>query len=192
MYVCNFLPKPAESVPGTERTPWYHHQRRLRRGRPSAAVPCTASQMPPGLISPRATGSCRRGAGGSAPGGTIRQGTACASWKVIAIDTRQRLTPSPEVLAGIKAPERRNELRHPYLVAFPDDSGSAAVYGGLAEIVVLECYLLKPDIPSETVLVFMHPIGGGAYYAADGERPGPCRPSRDLRAVASAARTRRC
>ena len=24
VYVMNFLPKPAESVPGTERTPWYH------------------------------------------------------------------------------------------------------------------------------------------------------------------------
>lgn len=53
--------------------------------------------------------------------------------------------------------------RIPYLVAFPNDSGVRDVYGGLAEIVVLECYLLKPDIPSETVLVFMHPIGGGAY-----------------------------
>jgi homogentisate 1,2-dioxygenase len=24
VYVMNFLPKPAEGVPGTERTPWYH------------------------------------------------------------------------------------------------------------------------------------------------------------------------
>ncbi|MDQ1305832.1 MAG: hypothetical protein QG671_1664 [Actinomycetota bacterium] len=53
--------------------------------------------------------------------------------------------------------------RSPYLVAFPNSSGVRDVYGGLAEIVVLECYLLKPDIPSDTVLVFMHPIGGGAY-----------------------------
>ena len=38
------------------------------------------------------------------------------------------------------------------------------VYGGVAELVVLESYLLKPkDKPSDTVLVFMHPIGGGAY-----------------------------
>ena len=28
---------------------------------------------------------------------------------------------------------------------------------------MLECYLLKPDKPSDTVLVFMHPIGGGAH-----------------------------
>ena len=53
--------------------------------------------------------------------------------------------------------------RIPYLVAFQNNSGVRDVYGGLAEIVVLECYHLKPQTPSQTVLVFMHPIGGGAY-----------------------------
>ena len=54
--------------------------------------------------------------------------------------------------------------RIPYLVAFQNNSGVRDVYGGLAEITVLESYLLKPkDKPSDTVLVFMHPIGGGAY-----------------------------
>lgn len=53
--------------------------------------------------------------------------------------------------------------RIPYLVAFQNKSGVRDVYGGLAEIVVLESYLLKPEVPSDTVLVFMHPIGGGAY-----------------------------
>ena len=53
--------------------------------------------------------------------------------------------------------------RTPYLVAFQNASGVRDVYGGLAEIVVLECYLLRPEVPSDTVLVFMHPIGGGAY-----------------------------
>ncbi|MFN8070332.1 MAG: alpha/beta fold hydrolase [Mycobacterium sp.] len=53
--------------------------------------------------------------------------------------------------------------RIPYLVAFQNNSGVRDVYGGLAEIVVLECYNLKPDTPSDTALVFMHPIGGGAY-----------------------------
>ncbi len=53
--------------------------------------------------------------------------------------------------------------RIPYLVAFGNESGVRDVYGGLAEIVVLECYHLKPDTPSQSVLVFMHPIGGGAY-----------------------------
>ena len=53
--------------------------------------------------------------------------------------------------------------RVPYLVAFGNDSGVRDVYGGLAQIVVLECYLLRPEHPADTVLVFMHPIGGGAY-----------------------------
>ncbi|WP_313674994.1 alpha/beta fold hydrolase [Mycolicibacterium sp.] len=53
--------------------------------------------------------------------------------------------------------------RTPYLVAFQNKSGVRDVYGGIAEIVVLECYQLVPETPSDTVLVFMHPIGGGAY-----------------------------
>ncbi len=59
---------------------------------------------------------------------------------------------------------RHEYERIPYLVAFQNNSGVRDVYGGLAEITVLESYLLKPkDKPSDTVLVFMHPIGGGAY-----------------------------
>src|SRR6201991_1961387 len=54
--------------------------------------------------------------------------------------------------------------RIPYLVAFQNNSGVRDVYGGIAELVVLESYLLQPkDNPSDTVLMFMHPIGGGAY-----------------------------
>ena len=61
------------------------------------------------------------------------------------------------------------EVRHeydriPYLVAFENNSGVRDVYGGLAELVVLESHLLKPRTrESDTVIVFMHPIGGGAY-----------------------------
>lgn len=54
--------------------------------------------------------------------------------------------------------------RIPYLVAYQNRSGVRDVYGGVAELVVLESHLLRPrDKPSDTVLVFMHPIGGGAY-----------------------------
>src|ERR1700759_3764588 len=54
--------------------------------------------------------------------------------------------------------------RIPYLVAFQNNSGVRAVSGGVSELVVLESYLLRPKSkPSDTVLVFMHPIGGGAY-----------------------------
>lgn len=53
--------------------------------------------------------------------------------------------------------------RIPYLVMFEDASAYRDTYGGTGEQVALECYLLKPDRPSDTVLLFMHPIGGGAY-----------------------------
>ncbi|BBY17027.1 alpha/beta hydrolase family protein [Mycolicibacterium litorale] len=54
--------------------------------------------------------------------------------------------------------------RIPYLVAYQNTSAVRDVYGGVAELVVLESHLLRPrDKPSDTVLVFMHPIGGGAY-----------------------------
>jgi len=54
--------------------------------------------------------------------------------------------------------------RIPYLVMFEDTSSYMDTYGGVAETVVLESHLLKPkDVPSDTVIIFMHPIGGGAY-----------------------------
>ena len=61
-------------------------------------------------------------------------------------------------------PTRHDYDRIPYLIAYRNDSGVRDVYGGLSELVVLESQLLRPrDHPSDTVLVFMHPIGGGAY-----------------------------
>jgi pimeloyl-ACP methyl ester carboxylesterase len=62
------------------------------------------------------------------------------------------------------APVRYEYERIPYLIAYQNTSGVRDVYGGVAELVVLESYLLKPKTkPSDTVLIFMHPIGGGAY-----------------------------
>src|ERR1700741_935248 len=64
----------------------------------------------------------------------------------------------------VKQPVKYDYDRIPYLVAFQNNSDVRDVYGGLAEITILESYLLKPkDKPSDTVLVFMHPIGGGAH-----------------------------
>src|SRR6201985_2174820 len=61
-----------------------------------------------------------------------------------------------------RAPKKFEYDRIPYLVAFQNNSGVRDVYGGLAEITVLESYLLKPkDKPSDTVGVFMPPTGGG-------------------------------
>lgn len=54
--------------------------------------------------------------------------------------------------------------RIPYLVVFDDTSAYRDTYGGVTESVVLESYLLAPKgVKSDTVIVFMHPIGGGAY-----------------------------
>ena len=53
--------------------------------------------------------------------------------------------------------------RVPFLVAFRDSSVVRDTYGGTGEYVTLEAHLLRPPTPSDTVLVFMHPIGGGAY-----------------------------
>ena len=62
------------------------------------------------------------------------------------------------------APAKHDYDRIPYLVAYQNNSAVRDVYGGIAELVVLESYLLKPrNRVSDTVLVFMHPIGGGAY-----------------------------
>lgn len=54
--------------------------------------------------------------------------------------------------------------RIPYLVVFDDLSAYQDTYGGVTESVVLESYLLRPKgVSSKNVIVFMHPIGGGAY-----------------------------
>ena len=53
--------------------------------------------------------------------------------------------------------------RIPYLVMFEDKSDFRDTYGGVGEQVALECYLLRPARPSKTAILFMHPIGGGAY-----------------------------
>src|SRR5258705_11586286 len=74
-----------------------------------------------------------------------------------------------------EAPVKYEYDRIPYLVAYQNNSGVRDVYGGVAELVVLESHLLRPKAPepsatgaapaatSDTVLVFMHPIGGGAH-----------------------------
>ncbi|MDT7792422.1 MAG: hypothetical protein QOD59_1858, partial [Mycobacterium sp.] len=63
-----------------------------------------------------------------------------------------------------EAPVTYEYDRIPYLIAYQNISGVRDVYGGVSELIVLESYLLKPKAkPSDTVLVFMHPIGGGAY-----------------------------
>lgn len=53
--------------------------------------------------------------------------------------------------------------RVPFLVAFRETSPTRDTYGGTGEHVTLEAHLLRPPGPSDVVVVFMHPIGGGSY-----------------------------
>lgn len=68
--------------------------------------------------------------------------------------------------------QRHEYERVPYLIIFDDDSAFRDTYGGVTESVVLESYLLRPkDLASDTVIVFMHPIGGGAYLPMSNALP---------------------
>jgi len=53
--------------------------------------------------------------------------------------------------------------RIPYLVVFDEQAGFKDTYAGMIGKVVLEAQLLKPEVPSDTVVIFSHPIGGGTY-----------------------------
>jgi pimeloyl-ACP methyl ester carboxylesterase len=54
--------------------------------------------------------------------------------------------------------------RIPYLVVFKEQAGFKDTYAGDIGTVTLKAHLLKPvGRPSDTVLIFMHPIGGGEY-----------------------------
>jgi len=58
--------------------------------------------------------------------------------------------------------------RIPYLVVFDETAAFKDTYAGQMGKVTLEAHLLKPDTPSDTVVVMMHPIGGGAYLPMPG------------------------
>lgn len=53
--------------------------------------------------------------------------------------------------------------RIPYLVLFNEASAFKDTYGGEIGKVAVEAHLLKPATPSDSVVIFSHPIGGGAY-----------------------------
>lgn len=51
-----------------------------------------------------------------------------------------------------------------YAVGFTESSTYSDVYGGGGAVVGLDCHLIRPvDDPSDTLIVFMHPVGGGMY-----------------------------
>lgn len=51
-----------------------------------------------------------------------------------------------------------------YVVGFAEDATYSDVYGGGGATIGLDCHLIRPvDQPSDTLIVFMHPVGGGMY-----------------------------
>ncbi|MCG8670081.1 MAG: alpha/beta fold hydrolase [Pseudomonadales bacterium] len=59
--------------------------------------------------------------------------------------------------------ESKKYQRIPYMVVFQEQAKYKDTYAGAMEFVALEAHLLKPANESKTVVIFMHPIGGGAY-----------------------------
>lgn len=51
-----------------------------------------------------------------------------------------------------------------YVVVHQEDAAFSDTYGGGGDIIGLDCHLVRPvDTPSDTVIIFMHPTGGGMY-----------------------------
>ncbi len=54
--------------------------------------------------------------------------------------------------------------REPYGIVYTEDAAFKDTYGGLQGMVFLEAQRIVPrEVESDTVLMFMHPIGGGTY-----------------------------
>ncbi len=54
--------------------------------------------------------------------------------------------------------------RHPYVVVYPETSALKDVYGGTGDRVVVECMKIAPaGSTSHRVIIFSHPVGGGAF-----------------------------
>ena len=53
--------------------------------------------------------------------------------------------------------------RIPYLIVYDEESAFKDTYAGQIGKVVVEAMHLKPAVPSASVVIFSHPIGGGAW-----------------------------
>ncbi len=54
--------------------------------------------------------------------------------------------------------------RIPYVVAYREDVAFSDTYGGGGDVIGLDCHLVRPTAQtSSTVIIFMHPTGGGMY-----------------------------
>ena len=58
--------------------------------------------------------------------------------------------------------------RIPLIIGFRESVGLRDTYGGIDGVVALQAQLLKPDVPSDTLVVFMHPMGIMHYLPLPG------------------------
>lgn len=59
---------------------------------------------------------------------------------------------------------RHEYERIPYIIVFSEKAAFKDTYGGAVGRVTLKAHLMRPkDVESDTVIVLMHPIGGGEY-----------------------------
>jgi dienelactone hydrolase len=65
----------------------------------------------------------------------------------------------------VTAPTHRHEVeRRAYGIGYREQAAFKDTYGGVEGMVFIECHQLIPaGVASDTVIVFSHPVGGGAY-----------------------------
>ncbi|MEP9392874.1 homogentisate 1,2-dioxygenase [Gordonia sp. VNQ95] len=101
VYVMNFLPRPVEGRPGTERLPWYHRNTDFDEIAFYHGGSVFGVDMPAGLIS-HAPQGIHHGIPERARERARRrfEKDQRVEWQVIAIDTHRRLTPTPAMFAS--------------------------------------------------------------------------------------------
>ncbi len=104
VYVMHFLPRPVEAAPGAERMPWYHRNVDYDEVAFYHGGSVFGVQMPEGLIS-HAPQGIHHGVPERARERSRRRHDVDqrVEWKVISIDTRQRLVPSEAILSAVQA-----------------------------------------------------------------------------------------
>ena len=74
-------------------------------------------------------------------------------------------------MVGTQGRERTGRVsytRTPLLIAFREAVGLRDTYGGIDGVVALQAHHLKPDAPSDTIVIFMHPMGIMHYLPLPG------------------------
>ena len=69
------------------------------------------------------------------------------------------------MIAAINPGTPKGCERIAYAVGFQENTTYSDVYGGGGAIVGLDCHLIRPiNHASDTLIVFMHPVGGACTY----------------------------